>query len=484
MKIYNSFLFLLIISFICTNCKKEKETTSVITLKKPNGGETWILNSSDTVRWTSQGVEGDIKIDLSIDGGTNWSPLINNTPNDGSEIITVPNTPSTTCKIRISTTTGTLSDISNSKFTIQPPGITITTPNGGESWLIASLATIQWTSLGVNGNVNIELSTDEGTNWTTLVSNTANDGTESILVPNSSSTKCKIRVSSTDNIYSDASNNLFSMELLSWAPPVLSNPIEAHVNNSNCNLTLLADQDYKIIFDEKITAAYGLRINCNGARNILIIGGEIDIPDQGTWVSGEDFGQKRRAMYIHKWTGVLHIEGVWFHGADIAEGLNIDSRFSGSTLQVQNCRFDNIKGRQEESANYSSAKWHPDIIQGWGGPTYFYIDYLTGTTEYQAFMLQPNQYGAYPISKLDFNHINIYKTSSQGYTIYESSGVNGQTLSNFYISPEGRPKGFPTSDPAWNSILEGVPMNGDFVIANTTGGVNIAGMNYISPGYK
>ncbi|MDD5688243.1 MAG: carbohydrate-binding protein [Elusimicrobia bacterium] len=93
------------------------------------------------------------------------------------------------------------------------PGITVIVPNGGENWVAGNRKTVSWASQGTVGNVNIDLSTDGGTNWTTVVPNTANDGIESFIVPNKASGNCMIRVQDIAGIPSDISNNNFTISL-------------------------------------------------------------------------------------------------------------------------------------------------------------------------------------------------------------------------------------------------------------------------------
>ena len=54
---------------------------------------------------------------------------------------------------------------SNANFTIGGGSLTVTAPNGGETWPIGSSRTIQWTSTGLTGNVKIEVSRNGGTSW-------------------------------------------------------------------------------------------------------------------------------------------------------------------------------------------------------------------------------------------------------------------------------------------------------------------------------
>jgi len=75
------------------------------------------------------------------------------------------------------------------------PSITVTSPNGGENWIVGSNHNITWTSTNFNGNVKIEYSTNAGSTWNTIVASTANDGTEPWTIPNAPTTQARVRVS-------------------------------------------------------------------------------------------------------------------------------------------------------------------------------------------------------------------------------------------------------------------------------------------------
>jgi uncharacterized repeat protein (TIGR01451 family) len=96
---------------------------------------------------------------------------------------------------------------------VNPPSIRVTAPNGGETWTRGSTQTIRWTSIGVSGNVKIELSRNGGTSWTTLFKGTANDGMQNWKVTKPATTKARIRVSRVkDPGTTDASDANFTIQ--------------------------------------------------------------------------------------------------------------------------------------------------------------------------------------------------------------------------------------------------------------------------------
>lgn len=168
-----------------------------LTVATPNGGESWMVGTSHSIKWVTEGTVENVKIEYTPGGGKGWTTIIPSTPNTGTYNWTVPNTVSKRCKIKISGVPGgSPTDISDRKFSIvEIPAITITSPKGGESWITGSFHAITWTNTGTVVNVKIEYTENNGADWSEIISSIANNGTYNWLVPNTVSSYCKVRIS-------------------------------------------------------------------------------------------------------------------------------------------------------------------------------------------------------------------------------------------------------------------------------------------------
>ncbi len=187
-----------------------------ITVTAPNGGENWTVGTSRNITWTSTGTISNVKIEYSTNSGTNWTTVVASVSNSGSYAWTVPNTPATTCWVRVSDAAASATnDVSNANFTISSAvtnSITVTAPNGGENWTVGTSRNITWTSTGTISNVKIEYSTNSGTNWTTVVASVSNSGSYAWTVPNTPATTCWVRVSdAAASATNDVSNANFTI---------------------------------------------------------------------------------------------------------------------------------------------------------------------------------------------------------------------------------------------------------------------------------
>lgn len=116
--------------------------TAPFAVTVPNGGESYVGGSTQTVTWNVVGTDqapisvANVRITLSTDGGLTYpTQLIASTPNDGSEALTIPGPATTTARIRVEAIGNIFFDISNNNFTITAPptGFTFGTPTPGSA---------------------------------------------------------------------------------------------------------------------------------------------------------------------------------------------------------------------------------------------------------------------------------------------------------------------------------------------------------------
>ena len=156
-----------------------------LVLNAPNGGETLILGQTCQIKWTASGINQKVKLQLH-QGGTVLGIIANNldaVPSAfawtigkyGGSTAAV----GTNYKIRIVTTDNAKEDLSDRNFSIttgsssEPPApptslniagappaasfLTISKPNGGESWQQGAAAHITWNASGLSGSNRLEL---------------------------------------------------------------------------------------------------------------------------------------------------------------------------------------------------------------------------------------------------------------------------------------------------------------------------------------
>ena len=149
---------------------------------------------------------------------------------------TIPDAISATAKVKISDATdATVLDTSNANFNIIG-GFTLTSPNGGEVWIVNESRNITWTTAGTVANVKLEYSTDGTTYPNLIIATTPNTGSFAWTVPDSITTAARVKVSDAGNANSfDTSNANFKIRgSLTVAAP---NGAEGWPINTNQNIT-------------------------------------------------------------------------------------------------------------------------------------------------------------------------------------------------------------------------------------------------------
>jgi hypothetical protein len=106
----------------------------------------------------------------------------------------------------------TLGGIFISKLNSNSIEVTLISPDGGENWVTGTAHDITWTSPGKIADVRIEVSTDNGSNWSDVCVSLARYHKFPWTIPNTPSNKCLVKVSDNDHpTNSDTSDAVFSI---------------------------------------------------------------------------------------------------------------------------------------------------------------------------------------------------------------------------------------------------------------------------------
>ena len=185
-----------------------------LSLTQPNGGEVLENGTVYEITWTSQNSSGNVQISYSTNSGSTWETVISTTEDDGLYQWTIPNITSAQCRVKVEDKAEGEScfDESDADFTITTCPLKVLSPNGGEHWDSNIKRYITWIPLGLEGDVSLAYSTDDGTSWNTIVSNTRDDGCYQWQLPNLIANNAQVKVTSLINPNcSDTSDGYFAM---------------------------------------------------------------------------------------------------------------------------------------------------------------------------------------------------------------------------------------------------------------------------------
>jgi photosystem II stability/assembly factor-like uncharacterized protein len=239
-----------------------------IKITSPNGGEEWIIGTQKDITWFSGGID-QVKIEYTTQNNINWTLIEATIPaNNGIYSWTIPGPPSTQCRVRITDINNSLfSDFSEAIFRIsEAPAITVTSPTSGELWIAGRQDTISWSSINVPGNINIKLSTDNGSSFTVLQTNIPNDGIEVITVPNSPSQNCKIRIES----YNDPTIQGENDGNFTIVAPLIT------VNSPNGGEIYLVGTEHSITWTTQYVDKVKIEFSINAGSDWILIADSVD----------------------------------------------------------------------------------------------------------------------------------------------------------------------------------------------------------------
>jgi hypothetical protein len=238
-------------------------TSGPFAVTAPNTAVSWPGNSTQTITWSVANTTAapvscaNVKISLSTDGGLTFpTVLVASTPNDGSEVVTIPNTPTTTARVKIEAVGNIFFDISNANFTITAGSGCGTATGLTSSAVTTNSATVSWAA--VNGAtsyaVDYKLNTDA--NWTSF--STAQTTTSAVLTGLAAGSLYDWRVTATCATATGAAASAqFTTQVICVAPTGLSsNPgsTTATVSWAAVNGATSYAVDYKLNTDANWTS--------------------------------------------------------------------------------------------------------------------------------------------------------------------------------------------------------------------------------------
>lgn len=107
-------------------------------------------------------------------------------------------------------------------FRVTVPAITVTSPNGGQSWVGLSTHDITWAAIGPSfDNVKLEYTLNNGSAWTTITDSTPNDGRHPWMLPAAPTTQARIRITNVFGFPTDQSDAAFTI-LTAPVPPAVT----------------------------------------------------------------------------------------------------------------------------------------------------------------------------------------------------------------------------------------------------------------------
>ena len=177
-------------------------TSGPFSVTSPNTAVSWAGNSSQAITWSVASTTAapvscaNVKISLSTDGGQTFpTVLVASTPNDGTETLVIPNTATTTARIKVEAVGNIFFDISNSNFTITAGSACGTATGLTASSITTSSAAVSWSAVTNAVSYAVDYKLNSSSTWTSF--STAQTGTSASLSGLSSGSLYDWRVTTT-----------------------------------------------------------------------------------------------------------------------------------------------------------------------------------------------------------------------------------------------------------------------------------------------
>ena len=247
-------------------------TPPTVTVISPNGGENWPVGTSQTITWTASdnsGVVTSIDIYYSTNGGATYPYTIaTGETNDGAYTWTVPNTPSTTCRVKVvahDAAGNTGEDESDADFTIVgAPKVMITISNTSISPNNDSVKDDTSIDVVFSENVNYTIAIEKAGatvyDWTgvntksaSVIWNGTNETTGSVV----SDGTYTVNVSATSVTTGLSVTNTTKTITVDTVAPKISNVTSSSVTSSTATITWTTNEDADSVVNYGTTTGLG-----------------------------------------------------------------------------------------------------------------------------------------------------------------------------------------------------------------------------------
>ena len=187
----------------------QPSANSYLWMDYPDGGETLVYSTTDTIRWITYGSIDNVSLYLTRDNCSHWETIVEDIPNTGQYAYTVDGMLSDYCLIKVKDADGYQSDISDGFFSINI--FDITHPEVGEILEYNSLDTLCWNFSGIYSEVILEFSRDNGYTWDVINDALPNTGEYEYTVPGPPSNWCAFRIVAPDYSMSNRNHGVFTI---------------------------------------------------------------------------------------------------------------------------------------------------------------------------------------------------------------------------------------------------------------------------------
>lgn len=153
-------------------------TSGPFAVTAPNTAVSWENGSAQNITWSVNNTNlspiscTQVNILLSTDGGNTFSMLLANTPNDGTQAVTINATgpfPISKCRIKVEAVGNIFFDIGNADFTINSSTSLCGIPGSLQASSISTTgATLSWAAVTDATSYKVEYKTSAATSWTAL----------------------------------------------------------------------------------------------------------------------------------------------------------------------------------------------------------------------------------------------------------------------------------------------------------------------------